>query len=90
MPKFLHISITVSLNNDTRYRWSDPYTEEEVNFTIPVDLYDATKFGKLIANTLSELEDRFPAKVAEYEAYLEEQKRQELASYGIDTEESED
>jgi len=52
--KVLHVSINLRLNEDD-YRWNDPCAETNFNFSVPIEMFNPTQFGKVIEGQIKAL-----------------------------------
>lgn len=70
----IHIDLSLTLNTENSYRWSDPNVRRTFNMSLPAPMFTAKAFSDLVADAIKEMQAEFPKAVAEYEA---EQKAKE-------------
>jgi len=73
--KTLHFQIEIRLNEDT-WGWHEPRTEADIQFKIPLDLFDAKTLATLIGTNVQQLKEDFPQAVIEYEGKKAEEEAQ--------------
>ena len=56
--QFTHIDIRVTINEENR-SWGDPNGTENISFSVPSELFDATKISKLFPSIIKIAEERF-------------------------------
>ena len=56
--QFAHINIRVTINEEDR-NWGEPQGEEHLSFSVPTELFDATKIAKLFPSLLKVAQERF-------------------------------
>jgi hypothetical protein len=56
--QFTHITINVTINEEDR-AWGNPNGSESLSFSVPSDLFDATKISKLFPSIIKIAEERF-------------------------------
>ena len=66
--RFVHFDVRVIVNEDSSWYHTRPGTERELHFALPVEMFDATNFTKMIRARVEEALAEFPAVKAEYEA----------------------
>jgi len=62
----LHFNIGIRLNEDS-WSWNEPNTNVDMNFDIPLALFDPKTFATMIADKVKGLEKAFPEAVLEHE-----------------------
>jgi len=85
--KVIHVSVNLRLNEND-YRWNDPCAETDFNFSVPVDMFSATQFAKLIEGQMKALPVLLEAekiRIAE-EQRIEEEKAKAEAGIEIEAE----
>lgn len=76
--KTLHFEIAVTLNN-TSWPWDEPRISENVNFNLPLALFDERNFAKLMAEQIEILKRKFPQAVIDYQLQKEEEEKKKQA-----------
>ena len=67
----VHFDLTISVN-DNDYRWSEPRTSEDMDFDMPIGLFNEKNFSTVVSNIVKRLVEKYPEAV---EKYNEEQDR---------------
>lgn len=70
----IHIDLTLTLNTENSYRWSDPNVRRNFSMSLPASMFTAKAFSDLVADAIKEMQAEFPEAVAEYEAEQEAKK----------------
>ena len=69
--QFTHIVIQVTVNEENR-SWADPNGNERLDFSVPSELFDATKISKLLPAMLKVAEERFKLNQEKAELEMED------------------
>ena len=56
--QFTHVTVRVTVNEENR-AWGDPNGTEDISFSVPSELFDATKIAKLFPSLLKVAQERF-------------------------------
>jgi hypothetical protein len=64
--QFTHITVSVTINEEDR-AWGNPNGSESLSFSVPSELFDATKISKLFPSIIKVAEERFKLEKQKYE-----------------------
>jgi hypothetical protein len=67
----LHFEIRLVMNKGN-YTWSEPRVEEDIEFTIPLNLFNEKNFSTLVQKHVQELVKNYPEAVEKWEAEHED------------------
>jgi hypothetical protein len=77
----VHIAISMTVNEDTNWRWNEPKTQKDIEFSMPVAMFEAKRLTTLIEQAISDLTFEFPTRVV---AFAKEQAEKEAEKIKAD------
>ena len=69
----LHFDINVRLNEDS-WGWHQPNISTDIDFNMPLAMFDPKIFATMVAEKVKELEKGYPQAVTKWEAEQEEER----------------
>ena len=77
--KAIHVSINLTLNEDTTWSYRSPKVDKNIQFSLPVEMLTAKMLGEYIEKAFKAMEGNWDKAVKEYEAELAKEAAEKAA-----------
>jgi hypothetical protein len=83
--KAIHVSISLTLNEDTTWSYRDPKVDKNIQFSVPAEMLTAKMLGDYIERAFSSMEKNWDKAVKEYEAEVAKEAAEKAAKEAAKT-----
>ena len=74
--KSVHITLRITVNEGSGWYLSAPRVDKDMNFSLPVEMFDAKKFASMVEKAIADAEAELPEASVEYERKEAETKKE--------------
>ena len=65
--KSVHITLQITVNEDSGWYLTPPRADKNINFSLPIEMFDTKKFASMVEKAIADAEAELPEASVEYE-----------------------